>query len=238
MFTEDYNTQQPAVILKEYGRNVQKLANFIVQEKDDEKRARLASTLVQLMKQLNPSKEKDSEDYQQRLWNHLYYISEFELNLPDTEFEKPDASLFNTKPERVEYGQKNLRFRHYGKNIELFIQKAKDAETEEDREAAIIHLGRIMKKFYSTWNKDGVEDELIIKNIEQMSGGDLTIDIEKVKEFNLFYSKEAPRQAQANGQGSSGGHKNNGGRRTSNGGGRRGNNNGGRGNGNGGRRRN
>ena len=223
MYTHEYNTQQTAVILKEYGRNVQKLVNFITIEQDPEKRAHLADTLVHLMKQLNPNRSKETDEYNQRLWNHLFFISNFELDLPSAEFEKPDASILLKKPETVDYNQGSLKYRHYGKNIELFIQKAIEAEGE-DREAAIIHLGRIMKKFYGTWNKEGVEDEFIIKNIKEMSGGKLDIDVEKVKEFNLFYVKPdakfpnnnpAPVKA-SNGRRSTGGGSNNGGRRPSN----------------------
>ncbi len=58
MYIHEYNTQQTPVVLKEYGRNVQKLVDLIAVEPDDEKRTLLAGTLVHLMKQLNLTKQK------------------------------------------------------------------------------------------------------------------------------------------------------------------------------------
>ena len=63
-------------------------------------------------------------------------------------------------------------------------------EDPAEREGAIIAIGKLMKSFYQTWNKDNIEDEQVLKNIKQLSKDQLTIDIEKVKTYGLFDSEK------------------------------------------------
>ncbi|HEY5823658.1 MAG TPA: DUF4290 domain-containing protein, partial [Cyclobacteriaceae bacterium] len=50
----EYNTQREGITLKEYGRNVQKLVEYIRTIPDKSKRTELATTLIELIKQLAP----------------------------------------------------------------------------------------------------------------------------------------------------------------------------------------
>ena len=51
----EYNSQRPHIILKEYGRNVQNIVAYIRTVPDKAKRTELAYTLIELIKQLNPT---------------------------------------------------------------------------------------------------------------------------------------------------------------------------------------
>ena len=80
--------------------------------------------------------------------------------------------------------------RQYGRNVELLVQKAVEEKNEAEQENMVIYLGRLIKRFYYAWNPDFlVEDAVIIEHIKRLSKGQLTIDIEKVKALNLFYTK-------------------------------------------------
>jgi hypothetical protein len=59
-------------------------------------------------------------------------------------------------------------------------------QDEQEREDAIIYLGKLMKTFYGNWNKETLDDSVILKDIQDMSGGALKMTIEKVREENLF----------------------------------------------------
>ena len=76
----DYNTQKAPVILKEYGRNVQMLVDYLNSIKDRDKRNISAKALVDLMKQINPSVKEGSEDTQ-KLWDDLFIMSDFKLDV-------------------------------------------------------------------------------------------------------------------------------------------------------------
>jgi hypothetical protein len=84
------------------------------------------------------------------------------------------------------YPQSDVRFKHYGKNIESLVREALKKDTPEDREEAVIYLGKLMKTFYSAWNKETLDDSVILKDIKNMSDGKLTMDLDKIREDNLF----------------------------------------------------
>lgn len=182
----DYNTQREPIILKEYGRNVQKIVDHITTVDDKEKQLKLAKVLIEMMKQLNPS-VKENQDYIDRIWNHIYIISGFKLDLEGAPVAKPTTSIFERKPETVPYSGQNIKYMHYGKNIENLIQAAKDEQDPELKKDKIIYTARLMKKFYMTWNKESVDDKVIISQIEKMSGGELVLDKDEVAEKNLLY---------------------------------------------------
>ncbi|HLF32646.1 MAG TPA: DUF4290 domain-containing protein [Cyclobacteriaceae bacterium] len=195
-----YNTQKEAVILKEYGRNIQMLAKYLNTIDDKEKRSQTAKALIELMKQINPAVRDITED-SQKLWDDLFIMSDFTLEI-DSPFPKPEKSILNRKPEYVTYRDKEITYKHYGLNIQLLVEKTVTIENEEDREAAIIYIGRLIKSFSSIWNKENLDDDSVMENITHLSGGKLKIDMNKVKEQNLFDSlvKEKPRGAGSNGQ--------------------------------------
>ena len=93
----EYNTQKEAVILKEYGRNIQKLVNFLNTIEDRDKRTQSAKTLIELMKQINPN-VRDTPEESQKLWDDLYIMSDFSLEI-DSPYPKPERSILLRKPE-------------------------------------------------------------------------------------------------------------------------------------------
>ncbi len=179
-----YNTDKENLKLREYGRNVQKLVDYIQTVEDKEKRNSYAETLVELMRQINPN-VKEGKEYEQKVWDDLHIISEFQLEV-ESPYPTPDKTILGRKPDRVKYNFNQIKYKHYGKNMELLIEKAVATEDPDIREAAIVHIGKLMRTFYNVWNNDTLEDVTIIKNIQQLSDGKLTIDLEKVKEYNLF----------------------------------------------------
>lgn len=216
----EYNTSRPDIILKEYGRNVQKLVEYIRSIPDKEKRTELAYTLIELMKQLTPSVKEATPENPQRMWDDLYVIADFTLDL-NNPFPVPDRATFFKKPKHIGYPQSNIRFKHYGKNIERLIKEATKLENEQERNDAVIYLGKLMKTFYGNWNKETLDDSVIVNDIRTMSQGKLSLDLDKVREDNLFeqlYKGEKRKFGQEQsadrerGQGqhrNGGGHRNN-----------------------------
>lgn len=213
--TLEYNTQRPHIILKEYGRNVQKLVEYIRSQPDKAKRTELAATLIELIKQLNPTIKEQGDDTQ-RLWDDFYIIADFNLDV-DGPYPVPDREVIFRKPDKVEYPSGNVRFKHYGKNIEKLVKEALKIEDSQEREDAIIYLGKLMKTFYGNWNKETLDDSVILKDIQAMSGGALNMTIEKVREDNLFEKlykerkKLRPQGGSENQQQRGGGHRHQGG---------------------------
>ena len=206
----EYNTLRPTLILKEYGRNMQMLVNHLKSMEEREKRSEAASVLIELMKLINPV-ARDSQESSQKLWDDLFIMSDFDLDI-ESPYPMPEREILNRKPERLVYKSSKIRFKHYGRNIQLLIQKVMELEDPEEKEGAVIHLGRLMKSFQNTWNRDNVEDSTILKNIEKMSNSELTIDLEKVKSENLFDSMIKERRSRPVNKNRGRSNNNNGGR--------------------------
>lgn len=192
----EYNTQRAHLKLREYGRNVQNLVAHLKTVDDKEDRDQKAATLVELMKLINPDLGNDIET-DQKVWDDLHIISNFELDI-EGPFPKPDASVLARKPERLNYYSNEIKFRHYGRSVELLIDQAIAMEDPKEKEGAIVAIGRLMKGFFQTWNKESIEDEQILKNIKKMSKDQLDIDIELVKELGLFDSERKPSNRRNN----------------------------------------
>jgi len=161
--------------------------------------------LVGLMARLNPS-IGSVQDAQQKLWNHLFVMSDGQLDV-DAPFELSAMEYLNDKPQRVEIPTKVPKFKHYGKNVEALIQKVSDIENEDERRAGIIALGKLMKALYKAYNKDTVSDEVILSEMKILSQGKLSIELQGGETSTLFdvspgvqqqktYSQKEPQQQQ------------------------------------------
>lgn len=169
------------------------LVDYLMNIDDMDKRNASAKSLVDLMKQINPSVKEGSEDTQ-KLWDDLIIMSDFKLEI-DGPFPKPDKEVLLKKPDRLGYKDKKIMYKHYGLNIQLMVDHALTLEDPKDQEEAVIYIGRLMKSFASIWNRDNLDDAVILHNIKELSGGKLDIDIDKVKENNLFNNlvREKPK---------------------------------------------
>ena len=201
----DYNTSRDYLIQKEYGRNIQKLVKYVRGIEDREERTSYAYTLVELMKQINPAM-KESPEYNQKVWDDLYIISQFDLEV-DGPYKMPEKESIGKRPQRMGYNNYDIKIKHYGRNVEILINKAIELEGAE-QEAAIAYVGKLMKSFQLIWNKDTVDDALILKNIEELSKGKLSLPIERIREEGLFDSSRKPSYNNNNKSQNSGGRKN------------------------------
>jgi Domain of unknown function (DUF4290) len=162
--------------MKEYGNNVQKMVDYIVTVEEKAKRTKYAHILVELMRQIHPNM-KDNQDYYQKLWDDLYIMSGFQLEV-DSPFPPPSKDAVGKKPKIVPYGTHDLRFRHYGRNLELMVEKACVTENPDDRKAFLSYIIKTMKSFYASWNKDNTEDAVLLEQLMLMSGGRLRSEID------------------------------------------------------------
>ena len=181
----EYNTQRTSLKLREYGRNVQNLILSLKTIENEEEKNRKAKTIIELMKVINPDLNRDSSENDQKIWDDLHIISNFELEV-ESPYPKPEKEVLERKPERMKYYSNEIKYRHYGRSVELLIDEALEINDPKEIEGAVVIIGRLMKGFYNTWNRDSIDDEQILKNIKRLSNNKLDINIETVKELGLF----------------------------------------------------
>ena len=113
---------------------------------------------------------RDVPDFKHKLWDHLAIMSGFKLDI-DYPYEIVKPEDFNMKPNRISYPQANIRYRHYGKILGELVKKATDIEDEQKRKQFINLLAIQMKKSFANWNKDGMEEQKILDDLREYSGG-------------------------------------------------------------------
>jgi len=189
----EYNTTRNKLKISEYGRNVQKLVNLAKTIEDRELRTKFAKVIVGIMGQMNPT-IRDSGDFRHKLWDHLYIIADFDLDV-DAPYPTPSREMLEKKPVRLTYGEKNIRYRMYGANIVKIIEKAMEHEEGEEKDALIHAIANHLKKSYLSWNRESVDDEQIFEHLETLSKGNLKLKEElKLNTTNEILSRNRKKK--------------------------------------------
>jgi len=175
----EYNTERKKLIIPEYGRHVHQMVDQAVLVKDKEERNKMAKAIIGVMGNLNPHL-RDVPDFQHKLWAQLFIMSDFQLDV-DSPFEKPSEDIYkNSKPNKLNYPQNHPKYRFYGNNIKKMIYIAIGWEDGDLKSKLILNIANHMKKCFLNWNKDSVEDKVIVNHLLDMSNGNL-----KLKDLDL-----------------------------------------------------
>lgn len=178
METLQYNTKRTQLIIPEYGRHVQLMINQILETQDREERNKMARAVIGIMGNMNPHL-RDVPDFQHKLWDQLFIMSNFQLDV-DSPFEKPQQEVLEQKPDRLAYPQRNPKYRFYGNNIKSMINVAMNWQDGDLKNALVYNIANHMKKCFLNWNKDTVQDEVIFNHLLELSDNKL-----KVREEDL-----------------------------------------------------
>lgn len=171
--TLEYNTDREQLIIPEYGRHLQKMINYAKALPTKEERNKVSKAIIDVMGNLQPHL-RDVPDFQHKLWDQLFIMSNFELDA-DSPYEKPSKELLEQRPEPLKYPQNHPKYRFYGNNIKTMIDVACTWEAGELKEALTYTIANHMKKCFLNWNKDTVEDEVIFQHLHELSNGQLNI---------------------------------------------------------------
>ena len=175
----DYNTEREQLLLPEYGRCVQQMVEHAKTIEDADERQRCANTIVALMANM-VEQHGDSEDFRQKLWNHLAAIANYEL---DIDYPVSIEKLEDTKAnhERISYPQKRIAKRHYGAIIEGLTKKLTEIEDEEERMALTEQIANQMKRSLGRWNRDAMNNEKVLDDIANYTEGKVSLLPNEVK---------------------------------------------------------
>tara|TARA_Y100001968_G_C19412796_1_gene747274 strand:- start:1071 stop:1682 length:612 start_codon:yes stop_codon:yes gene_type:complete len=176
----EYNTKRDDLIIPEYGRHVQKMVTHAVSIKDDQERKECVNAIISFMGQLNPHL-RDIPDYKHKLWDHLFIMSKFKLDI-ESPFEKPSKEKLSEKPEPLSYPKNKIKYSYYGNQIQSMINTAISLTNEKEKMIMSGMIANHMKKCYLTWSKSSVDDATILKHLQELSNGKLKLD----KDFKLI----------------------------------------------------
>ncbi len=165
--TLPYNTELKRLNMPEYGRNILNMVEHLKQIPDRALRTRQAKAVIKSMEILNPQVHAQ-ENFEHKLWDHLYMIAGFDLDV-DSPYPCPVPAQFETKPVPIPMKGSRIKATHYGRNIEKIINLLCDEPDGETKTAMIKSLATYMRQQYLIWNKDSVADRTIFDDIEKLS---------------------------------------------------------------------
>lgn len=173
IYNLEYNTERPKLIIPEYGRHLQKMIDDAVAIEDVEERNKVAKAIIAVMGNLQPHL-RDVPDFQHKLWDQLFIISDFKLDV-EAPYPILTKEKLEERPEPLKYPQNFPRYRFYGNNIKRMIDVAISWEEGDLKTALTFTIANHMKKCYLNWNKDTVEDKAIFKHLFELSDGQLDL---------------------------------------------------------------
>ena len=173
----DYNTQREKLVLSEYGREIQKMVDVAIGLPTKEERMRCAKTIIRQMEMKNPQ-VRQSENYQQTLWDHLYLMSGKQLDI-DWPYDVNNAEKISTKPQPMAHPQsENIsRYRHYGRLVGEVFEKLKTMPEGPERDELVRVTANQMKRDLLTWGHGSMDDERIADDLARFTDGKIQVDL-------------------------------------------------------------
>ena len=171
----DYNTQREKLLMPEYGREIQKMVDHAVGLADKAERLKCAKTIVRMMETKVPQ-IRDTADYQQTLWDHLYLMSGKQLDI-DWPFDVSGAEKIHSKPAPVPLPQNRIRLRHYGKLVTELTDKLKTMPEGPERDELVRQTANQMKRDLLTWGHGSSDDEKVADDMARLTDGAGQLDL-------------------------------------------------------------
>ena len=175
----DYNTQREKLLMPEYGREIQKMVDHAVGLADKAERLKCAKTIVRMMETKVPQ-VRDTADYQQTLWDHLYLMSDKQLDI-DWPFDVSGAEKIHSKPAPVPLPQNRIRLRHYGKLVTELTDKLKTMPEGAERDELVRQTANQMKRDLLTWGHGSSDDEKVADDMARLTDGAVQLDLGKFR---------------------------------------------------------
>lgn len=213
------STGRSRLMLSEYGRNVQKMVEYLKSIEDRELRNRQAQVVVGIMGNLYPYK-RDTEAFRNMLWDHLFMIAEFDIDI-DCPYPKPTRELFSPVAARVPYTQRRIAQKHYGDHVSRMLSQVIGSDAcAEDKELVVANLAKYMRQSAYNYNNEYPSNDVVLADIKKMAGGELEIDAQTLSSSNVVANRDGvgrqnqsrtgfvKRPGQSNGQGNRAGGAN------------------------------
>ena len=169
----EYNTQRKKIVTKEYGRNIQRMIEYVQSIQDRDLRNQQARAAINAMASLSNGSKKTA-DFWQKLWDEIFVIADFQLDI-DSPFPIPEKKEIEAKPNLIPYPKNQIKFPPYGKNIEVIIHSLADEPDSPQKDLCVEQLATQLKGLYLKYNRDSVNDDLIRKHLDILSEGKLKL---------------------------------------------------------------
>lgn len=175
-----YTNRLPKLKLPEYGRNIQQMIDHCLTIEDRAERTLCANTIVNAMCTLFPSQGEDKEEHRRKLWDHLFIMSDFKLDV-DVPFNHVQSDIFNDGPDHIAIAEPGyMPMRRYGATIVRMIDVASGMEPGDARDELSLLIADHMKKIVVAFARESIDDRRVFEDLRRLSHGTISLDPDKV----------------------------------------------------------
>jgi hypothetical protein len=189
---KNYNYKRRKLYLPEYGRHIQEMVDSLLIIEDRQERTRQAKAVIAVMGNINPML-RDTEDFKHKLWDHLFIMSDFKLDV-DSPYAQPSRQDLMITPQKLNYTQSRITFKHYGKYTQQLIEEIAKEGNERRRGGNIANIARYMRAKSYEFNNEHPNNEAIVRDIRIMSNGELEIEATEIGNMHSDYHRNTPSQ--------------------------------------------
>lgn len=184
---KNYNYERKKLQLPEYGRHIHEMVDYLSTIDDRAERNHQAQAVIGVMGNLFPLL-RDTADYTHKLWDHLFIMADFRLDV-DSPYPIPSAETLAPKPRKMNYPDKHIAIKHYGKNVEHILKSLRGVDDHEAAEEVIGNVARYMRTKSYEYNQEHPNNEVIIKDIKKMSNYQLSVDEDAISNLKSDYKQ-------------------------------------------------
>ncbi|MCS6906069.1 MAG: DUF4290 domain-containing protein, partial [Bacteroidia bacterium] len=176
----NYHKSNTPLRLREYGRNIQLMAEIMMQETDPQKKERMAHEIIRIMATLVPA-TREMAEYKKKLWDHLNRLVDYQIDIP-TPFPL-SPPLQSREYQRISYNNHTTRFKQYGRNIEIMVEKISEIEDRAQQARLVLQLLVIMKQILQQYGHSIPNEQTMLEQIFEMSGNKLHFTLEELQPY-------------------------------------------------------
>lgn len=173
------------MFLPEYGRHIHEMVDALLLIEDREMRNRQAKGVIAIMGNLFPAL-RDSPAVAHKLWDHLFIMSDFRLDV-DSPYPIPTANTLYPTPARLPYPRHNFPMKHYGLNIQKIVKALSHEDNKQSLDQALSNVARFMRTKSYEYNQEHPDNATIIKDIRKMADGSIDIDENAINNIRSDY---------------------------------------------------
>ena len=189
---KNYNFTRRKLYLPEYGRHIHEMVDSLLEIEDRHERTRQAKAVIAVMGNLNPTL-RDTEDFKHKLWDHLFIMSDFRLDV-DSPYPQPSRQDLTLTPQKLHYPQSRITLKHYGKYLHRFVEKIAKESNEHPTAHEMVNIARYMRTKGYEFNNEHPNNEAIIRDIRTMAGDDVQMDLSAIVHMRSEYRTSAQQR--------------------------------------------
>lgn len=195
MENKNYNASREKLILPEYGRNVLFMIMELLKIEDREERNRQAQLVINVMGNINPTL-RDSNDYKHKIWDHLFILSDFKLDI-DSPYKITSQEELLTKPEKIIYRYNKISHKQYGNNIREILNLLVEQKQEIDIMPIAVDIAKFMKQKSYEYNQEFPSNEVVLSDIKKFTNGEIVLDEDTLNNTSVAINR-VPKKVPAN----------------------------------------